>query len=219
MTDIQQNRVEEGTGYGVDVAVTRMDDVDRKLIAHIATKKHPRVLDVGCGAGGQSSRMAAAGAQVLGIDISDFSDAFETLRKTNLLSTQVLQFEQADMTRLQKVLQGRIFDDCCMQRVLHYVPYPVALQVLSTLRACVKDRLYISVTGLGSAIGTEYADTHKNVATRFCRLQEVDAVKFSIHEPVCLYTQEEFVTLLETAGWKVETCWVSAFGNVKAVCV
>jgi hypothetical protein len=35
--------------------------------------------------------------------------------------------------------------------------------------------------------------------------------------PICLYSEDELVSLLETAGMHVEQAFTSAFGNVKAV--
>ena len=50
------------------------------------------------------------------------------------------------------------------------------------------------------------------------KLESAEADIFQIQAPICLYRQEEFISLLETAGWKVEDIWQSAFGNLKAVC-
>jgi len=34
---------------------------------------------------------------------------------------------------------------------------------------------------------------------------------------VCLYTADEFDATLTTTGFRVERCWLSDFGNVKAI--
>ena len=78
--------------------------------------------------------------------------------------------------------------------------------------------MYISVTGMESAVGEEYSGRDTPVRERFCSLTPQKADTFSIHEPICLYTEVEFVTLLEESGWTVQRCWQSAFGNIKAIC-
>jgi len=98
------------------------------------------------------------------------------------------------------------------------LPYDQAYSVLVWLREHIKEKLYISVTGLESDIGLHYADAHKPVEERFCALTESDAETFCITEPVCLYTPEEFIVLLQDSGWEIEECWVSAFGNIKTIC-
>jgi SAM-dependent methyltransferase len=206
------------TGYGIDVAIRRADDLDRVLLKQLALKENPQVLDIGCGAGGQSLRMVEVGASVCGVDIYDYSDYFRELRKEKDLSESVLEFIQADVVELEDVLGDREFDDCCMQRVLHYLPYSKALEVLGVVRGVVEDKLYISVTGLDTYLKEYYEDRDEVIAERFCGLSPEGAELFHIENPVCLYTQAEFETLLKDSGWKVEKCWVSDFGNIKAVC-
>lgn len=204
--------------YGVDVAATRADDLDKKMIAIVEQKVSPSVLDIGCGAGGQSLCLASCGASVLGVDIDDYRDTFQTLRKVNNFDDGSLEFVCGDIEQLESFLKGRIFDDCCFQRVIHYFPYVTAVEILKKLRTYVTDGLYISVTGLESAIGEDYKDSVKPVAQRFCTLDKEHAEIFGIHAPLCLYTQSEFEGLLQESGWSVVGCWVSAFGNIKAIC-
>ena len=203
--------------YGVDVAVTRADDLDRKLIQHVADKGSSSVLDLGCGAGGQSIRLSKGGVRVLGVDIQDFSKEFEVLRETNDLTVASLEFIQADVADLKRMLLSRRFDDCSVQRMLHYLPYQVAKELLADLRSRVNDRLYMSVTGLGTAIGENYQDKQKEIGDRFCGLDKEDSETFSIEEPLCLYSKEEVEDLLKLTGWNIVESWVSAFGNIKIV--
>ena len=210
--------------YGFDVAVTRADDIDKKMLADVVCRKESgqtsSVLDLGCGGGGQSARLAVTGAVVLGVDVCDYADAYTVLRADYGLSQDVLKFIQGDMLQLQTVLGEQSFDMICFQRTLHYMPYKNAVGVLQELRARMNagGKLYVSVTGLESDIGLQYEDATKLVERRFCRLPDADAETFHITEPVCLYTPEEFVVLLQESGWNIEECWISAFGNIKAIC-
>ncbi|MEZ4104470.1 MAG: class I SAM-dependent methyltransferase [Candidatus Paceibacterota bacterium] len=210
--------MEEKTNYGVDVALRRADDLDRKLIAHIITKNEPKILDLGSGAGGQSVRLATAGAFVTAVDICDYSQEFSKLREENSLSSDCLKFIQGDIRNLTKILKNERFDDCCLQRTIHYLSYQEAEKILKELRKVVIDRLYISVTGLNTAIGVTYPDRNKSVIGRFAQLPDREAEVFGVLKPVCLYTEGEFLELLKISGWQILESAVSQFGNIKVIC-
>lgn len=193
--------------YGVDVALTRADDLDKKLECAVIEGCAHSVLDVGSGAGGQSNRLVALGADVTAIDIVDYAGEFG----------EQVAFIQADMREIVSAVEGRCFDAALVQRTIHYLRYSDALQFLEELRMLV-DKLYISVTGLDSDIGRGYSEAGKPVTDRFARLHPNDQKTFSITEPVCLYSETEFMQLLQDAGWEIEEFWISAFGNIKAVC-
>jgi SAM-dependent methyltransferase len=206
-------------GFGVDVAIKRTDDLDKRMLEHLRIKDKPKVLDLGSGAGGQSVRMVEVGALVLAVDVYDFSAEFAEYRVEHGWSEEVLKFIPADIGDLSNLLQGEKFSDASMQRTLHYLPYGKALEALKFLRTMVQDKLFISVTGMDSAVGDNYVGKDLPINERFVKLSPVEADIFQIQAPVCLYRQEEFIILLERAGWKVEDIWQSAFGNLKAVCV
>ena len=93
------------------------------------------------------------------------------------------------------------------------------MALLTFLRTVVEDKLFISVTGLDTAIGENYAGKDLPLESRFLKLDQAEADMFQIQAPVCLYRQDEFVALLEKSGWKIEEIWLSTFGNIKAVCL
>jgi SAM-dependent methyltransferase len=202
-------------GRGVDIAVQRADDLDRLALDYLSTLKDPKVLDIGCGVGGQSLRMAKAGASVVGVDLQDFSKEFSQATKEHGLPVQALTFTKGHIADVLPSL-GR-FDAALSQRAFHYFPYSEALSILQGLRNHVSGKLFISVTGLGTEIARGYPDATKPVTERFCNVAEDMAQKHHIHEFVCLYTPEELGALLISAGWKTENVYLSPFGNVKAV--
>jgi ubiquinone/menaquinone biosynthesis C-methylase UbiE len=206
------------SGFGVDVAVKRTDDLDKRMLEHLRSKDEARVLDLGSGAGGQSVRMVEVGAIVIAVDIYDFSAEFAQYRAERNWSEEVLKFMSADIADLSNLLQGEKFTDASMQRTLHYLPYGKAMELLKFLRMAVQDKLFISVTGMDSAVGENYVGKNLPIAERFIKLESAEADIFQIQAPICLYRQDEFLTLLEASGWKVESLWQSAFGNLKAVC-
>lgn len=203
----------------MDVASTRADDLDKMILEEIRWLRNPKVLDLGCGEGGQSARMVMVGAQVLGIDIGDYRAEFESLNAEHGFKRKQLVFLKKDALSSLKNFSDKEFDLVCMQRMVHYLPYTEAVELLCDLKRVLKSKLYISVSGLDSEIGRDYKDKDLPVNERFSKLSEKDSGVFSISEPVCLYTKDEFVQLLEDSGWIVEEVWTSAFGNHKAVCI
>lgn len=194
--------------YGVDVSAKRADDLDKKLLATVSENRGSRVLELGCGSGAQSQRLVAAGAAVTAVDIQGYSD-WENEKK--------LHFVEADMREFLEQCSST-FGYCSFQRTIHYLPYDDALAVLKKLRKLVTKRLYISVSGLESDIGDCYAAKNSSIKERFAKINQTGAETFSISEPLCLYTPEEFMVLLQDSGWTIEELWVSAFGNIKAIC-
>ncbi len=195
--------------YGVDIAQRRADDLDAKMLAYIAAQSGVSVLDLGSGAGGQSVRMADAGAQVFAVDILDHASKNAHPHVTYI---------QGDMRAVEALTKGKAYDMCCLQRAIHYIPYADACALLQTLKKIVYGPLYISFSGLESDIGAQYPDAGKELADRFCALPRAAADTFSITQPICLYTPEECADLLCATGWHIEELWVSAFGNSKALC-
>jgi len=205
------------TGFGVDVASNRADDLDTLLLEAIEQQSAPSVLDLAAGAGGQALRMAAVGGQVTCVDAHDFSKQFDESIKASSMCAGNAQFVQADM--LDFVQQfGKEFDFVLFQRALHYVSYAVAQEMLHILSTKTRQQLYISVSGLESAIAEYYSCRSRGIEERFCFLTVEGRELFQMHKPVCLYSHAEFTQLLRLSGWDINTCWQSAFGNHKAIC-
>ncbi len=198
--------------YGVDVASTRLDDLDKRVLAAIermvSARVSPCVLDVGCGQGGLAVALAAAGATVTALDIDDYAETIN-LRTTNT----PIDFIQADI-RDWVATNTEQFDLVVLQRVLHYLPYEDARMVLEKLRL-VSDTLYLSVTGTTTAIGQHYEAKMQPIIERWGRLDAAGQELFSISAPLCLYTESELRELLIKTGWEIEWLRVSDFGNIK----
>jgi len=195
--------------YGVDVAAVRADDLDKKCLKSVASLPNSSILELGCGSGGQTLRMAEAGGVVTAVDIKDYSKQFTDVKHVT--------FIQSDIRNLNSTL-GTTFNFCLLQRTVHYLQYDEALNLLRFLRTIVTDNLFISVTGIDSDIGEQYVGRNHPIQERFHCLEVPEQEIFSISEPICLYTPVEFMELLTQSGWVIEECWTSAFGNVKAVC-
>lgn len=205
-------------GKGVDVASQRADDLDKLVLAKIYSKTTASILELGAGSGGQAFRMVEAGASVMAVDEHDFSPQYETYKIENQLSSEQLVFTQQTFSEFFSQGAAEQYESALWQRSLHYVPFKDALSFLTQLRTLVSGKLFISVTGLESAVGEGYAGTSLPIEERYCGLSPNASTTFSITEPVCLYTRSEFEEVLKASGWKAEKVWTSAFGNHKAVC-
>jgi SAM-dependent methyltransferase len=202
--------------YGVDVAVQRADDLDRRALSAVVEwsvthTERPTVLEIGAGAGGQTRRFLAAGADVVAVDIIKLAE----LTSLSVESAGAVTPVHADVRDFVATLTNEQFTFCHCQRVLHYLPYSDAERVLTKLTAHVTDTLFLSVTGLTSAIGEAYTAAGASLPERFGSLTPTAQADFSITAPVCLYTHKELLALLRETGWEVIHARVSAFGNSK----
>lgn len=217
-TQTKERVYQSFAGYGVDVSVHRADDLDKLCLANVSQTETPRVLDLGCGAGGQSFRLAEAGASVIAVDTHDFSKVFADFNRTNERTDFQVQFIQGDISSVVSELRTEVFSHVCMQRTLHYLQYEQASYILKQLSLITSDFLYLSVTGIESLVGEYYTGGNLPISERFQEIQEEGKELFSMCEPVCLYRKCEFENLLLTSGWSVKKLWTSDFGNHKAVC-
>jgi 2-polyprenyl-3-methyl-5-hydroxy-6-metoxy-1,4-benzoquinol methylase len=204
--------------YGVDIANTRIDDLDKRVLAavndRIGRGEEVTVLDVGCGQGGLTVALAEAGATVTAIDIDDYEEVIRSRHSQLDLS---IQFVETDMREWITNNHAHL-TIVVMQRVLHYLPYADACAVLAKLRG-LTDTLYLAVTGATTAIADHYSVLALPLGERWGRLDAVGQELFSITAPLCLYSEAELRTLLCETGWEIEWLRVSDFGNIKVVAV
>jgi 2-polyprenyl-3-methyl-5-hydroxy-6-metoxy-1,4-benzoquinol methylase len=86
------------------------------LLSMLPKRQYRHVLDIGCGRGAFTRRLAAYGDEVLGIDIS-----LEAVQQARTLSTDFknLEFAQADVLDFQN--DGRQFDLIVVADILYYL--------------------------------------------------------------------------------------------------
>ncbi|MBB4517442.1 class I SAM-dependent methyltransferase [Paraburkholderia fungorum] len=205
--------------HGVDIAAQRADDLDGMALEHLRSiKDQARALDVASASGGQAIRMALAGADVLALDIDDYSEAFYSAANSAGVGGQC-RFVQQDITDYDVAGNLGRFDVIVCQRMIHYVPYGVAIEVVQTLKQALKPggRLFLSASGLHSELGTDYPAARQPIDRRYELLSDAMVEKHAMLGLVCLYSQDELAAMLRMADMDVEQVFTSAFGNVKAV--
>jgi 2-polyprenyl-6-hydroxyphenyl methylase / 3-demethylubiquinone-9 3-methyltransferase len=108
-----------------DINPLRLDYIDRKV-----GLRGKIVLDVGCGGGILSESMAARGARVTGIDLSD--KALGVARLHLMESGQSVEYRKVATEALAEEMPGA-FDVVTCLEVVEHVPDPA-----STIKACAK---------------------------------------------------------------------------------
>lgn len=205
--------------FGVDIAQQRADDLDMLALQRLANAAAPtRALDVGSAGGGQAIRMADVGATVVALDIDDYAAAFaESARKQGV--SERCSFARQDIARFDVAANLGRFDVIVCQRMIHYVPFQTAIDIVRNLRLALNPdgRLYLSASGLHSELGNAYPGATSPLEDRYVPLAGAMVEKHAMHGPICLYSVAEVARLLETAGMRVEQVFASPFGNIKAV--
>lgn len=216
-------RVLAGDGrHGVDVASQRADNLDLMALEdiwkRIAGGTIPSTADLGCGSGGQVARMAATGAHVLGMDISDQASAIAEAAP----AATFLQMDLEALATMRPAVPGAPFDVVVCQRTIHYLPHQMACAVLTALHDHYmgpEATLYISASGIGSELADGYACAKAPVHRRYAELGSAMQEKHGIFGPVCLYSEFDLAELVAAVGFRVIDVSVSPFGNAKVAAV
>lgn len=203
--------------FGVDVGSTRLDDLDKRVVAYVEARTKQglatTVLDAGCGAGGLAMALATAGAMVTALDIDDYGEVISPRAEVLPLTLGNVTFTQSDIVSF--LTQSTATFDCVvLQRVLHYLPYIEARKVL-TIFVERTTMMYLAVTGTTTAIAQHYSVLELPIDQRLHLLDTAGQELFSITAPVCLYSEAEIKHLLAETGWHVTWSRVSDFGNIK----
>ncbi|MGF6440402.1 class I SAM-dependent methyltransferase [Paraburkholderia youngii] len=219
LNDYGDQRLLTDGAFGVDIATQRADDLDNMALARVRSHPGlPRALDVASASGGQAIRMATAGAEVIALDITDYSAPFMAAAREAGVEARCA-FETCDIRRFDVADKLGTFDVVVCQRMIHYLPYHQALDMVRGLRRALAKggQLFLSASGLHSELGDDYSGAFTPLAERYVPLAPPMVAKHNIAGDVCLYSVDELSALIEAAGMQVVTAFASAFGNVKVI--
>lgn len=165
-------------------------------------------------------KLARVGAHVIAGDTPNYRASIEG-RVLAAGMREEVRFTEYPLSALPEIADAEPYDLIIIRRGLCSMPYEQARLVLRQLLLKLKigGRLYISVLGLHSELGSGYSDYEKPVNERFSPLAQAQADKYGIPMPVCLYTERNLFMLLLEAGASVLRTLTTTYGNVKGVAV
>lgn len=212
-------------GYGRDVATDREDELDKDCLSYLKSIQgrfiHPLVIDIGGGNGAMSVKMAQYGAYVTLVDpilkplhIDQYKDS--CIRH---ISKEIEAIEEKDILGIS---ESHKLDIVYSQRMMHYLPYCRAVEILQKLHDdyvinfC---KIFLSITGLESALGENYTGQNFPIdsSSRHVIPVNTEAKHLGICEPVTLYTQEEAEQLMRESGYQNIKITKSVYGTLKVI--
>lgn len=165
-------------------------------------------------------KFAHLGADVV---IADFPEYAQEINGRILASglREQIAYLPTTLKTLPEKLPGEPFDIIVIRRGVCGLTYPEAREVLHGLkqRLRIGGKLYVSVLGLHSELGQGYAGAEQTIDRRFAPLAPALSDKYSIRQPVCLYTERNLFMVLLEAGASVLRTLTTTYGNVKGVAV
>ena len=209
--------------YGKQVDHKKVDLLGKEALKFVKKKTESGpilALDLACGVAAHTVKMAALGANVIACDIHYHQALMEEYcNRRNSSEAGSISFVKNDMQTFCAESEENLYDMVYFQRAIHYLEYHQAKKLTFHLRRILKPSalLFISASGLHSELGYRYKHKNKPIAQRFIRLNKDMRITHEINSPVCLYSQQDLVTLLESAGFDIEKSFVSEFGNIKII--
>lgn len=187
-------------------------ELDQWVLAELAKRQRSgesvTALLVGVGSEDQSLRMAEAGARVL-----LFSDR-EPSGHMNIVHQPL-----AAIADTEAPFPLEPFDIILSQRSLSPLRYADARLTLrgQLRRLKIGGKLFISLYGIHSDLGENYADGGKLVNDRLAPVTPELARRYGLDRPICLYSERNLFSLLMEAGGVVLKTSTSALGHVRGV--
>jgi uncharacterized UPF0146 family protein len=208
--------------HGGDVSSQRVDELDTACLDYLKTRagseRRPRAIDIGGGHGAQSKRMAASGADVVLVDLTD---RFEDMRAYNSQAgREAITFHRADIRDADVAQIAKGVDAIYSQRMLSCIRHHEASDLMRRIHdaSAVGAHCFISAGGIQTEIGDEYGDRTLPIERRWATSSPRMAQKHQIFAPECLYSEQELIDLLRSCGFVLVRSWTSAFGNPKVIC-
>lgn len=207
--------------HGPGIASQRIDELDEaasRVAEEASARFKPAVaVDLGAGLGAQTARFAAAW---LSVPMADLVAWLECLQSANSPhpGPRVSAFV-GDACQMPEDAMSQVVHLLFSQRMIHYPRYPAAVGGLSSFagRIGAGARLFLSCACLDSELSQGHSESGKRVEERFGALAPELAKKHGAVEPLCLYSEQEFVRLAEESGFSAMKVWRLELGTLKGV--
>jgi len=163
-----------------------VSDLGAEILGWLAPQSGERILDLGCGDGALTERIAATGAQVIGIDTSP-----------ELLASAIARGIDARNMDAQVIEFDRHFDAVFSNAVLHWIDKPA--RVICRIRKALKPggRFVAEFGGFGNVAAII-------TAMRGAALSR--GADMELAGPWFFPTVDEYTTMLTAAGFEVTRC-------------
>ncbi|NDA63122.1 MAG: methyltransferase domain-containing protein [Chitinophagia bacterium] len=206
-------------GFGFEVSASYADAHEALLCAEIRNAvdagQSITVLDLACGIGATSVRLAQAGAHVIAIDLNPKTKAI--LEKS--AQSSHIQFVQADIRQLPKFVHEQKFDYILFQRALDCMPGSDGIQMLRHIEKMLKrrGRLYLTVSSPEADYAIGYDGTSKSLKERFDKLSPHFQAMHHFFRPICMWHKAELASVLKRQDWKIVSHYLSKSGSNKVI--
>ena len=228
------------TEHGIDISKSRLDDIDRAVIAFALSYKGKKVaVDIGCGSGRVSIILALMGFEMWLYDIQDLADYFSRVGEalgisdklhfvqgdivTSLTSHNIKAGEKGESEGSHESFIQSLPKDIVIaisQRTLHHMPHSVAKTILEKVAQKIipNGKIFFSVSGIDCGFAKDYPCKDEPIENRFCTLQKSEITDFyGINDSVCLYKKQEVQDIVQNARLSIESIQESMFGNFKVI--
>lgn len=167
-----------------------------------------------------SYEMAQHGIKVTAVDELPWAAACQKRIDKEKLGDWIT-FAPGSLNDLDHEFPNEPFDVVVCRRGLCSLPYGEAKVALRKLlrKLRIGGKLYISLLGIHSELGDDYAGNEHSIKDRYFPLSPARAKKYGIEGPLCLYSERDVFLLLLEAGASVLRTFTSTHGSVKAVAV
>ncbi|OQA32295.1 MAG: CheR methyltransferase, SAM binding domain [Betaproteobacteria bacterium ADurb.Bin341] len=157
-------------------------------------------------------------------DEGDWDEINEQIVKKSEIKAKLREnalFLPIDLKDSNQKITGEPFDVIICRSGLSSVSYGDARTVVRQLmrRLKIGGRLYLSLLGLHSELGSHYPGAESMVTSRFCELAPKIQEKYHIMGPVCLYSERDLLTLILESGFSPLRTFSTTHGNVKGIAV
>lgn len=217
-------------GFGFDVCSVVEDTLDRDCLSAVERLQGIKAgaapvvaLDIGGGHGAMSVKMAERGALVTLCD--PIEQPLHLLEAPKAVRQRIHHARKPlgalECSDVRGCGEGHRVDIIYSQRMLHYLTYDELKSALTKCReqyAARNCKLFLSVTGVESALGDEHPGNPYPLGDtrRHAMLEGPVSLNDQILHPVTFYRPEEFKALLEACGFKNVQISVSERGTIKA---